>query len=193
MPNIPELIARYEHWLPLFIFCARIVDVSLGTIRTILVIRGVRTAAVLLGFVEISIWVCAVSSVVRRLDHPLNILAYAGGFATGNWVGMWLEGKLAIGHQVVRMISRDRGHSIAGAMRLAGVSIVQVRGQSAIGPVTICFADAPRRDSQQIVELAQSVDPEVLITIEDVRSTNLNLYKQMAQQKTGWRAAFQKK
>jgi uncharacterized protein YebE (UPF0316 family) len=193
MPNIPELIVRYEHWLPVFIFFARIVDVSLGTIRTIMVIRGVRVAAFFLGFVEVSLWVMAVSSVVRRLDQPLNVLAYAGGFATGNWVGMWLEGKLALGHQVVRMISRERGHSIAGALRLAGISIVQVRGETGDGPVTICFAAARRREVTRLVQLAQNVDGEVLVTIEDVRATNLNLYKQMALQKTGWRAAMQKK
>ena len=87
-------------WLPLFIFCARIVDVSLGTIRIICVVRGFRTTAVIMAFLEVAIWVYAVAGVFSHLDQIINVLAYAAGFATGNAVGMWIEQKLALGDEV---------------------------------------------------------------------------------------------
>ncbi|MFH0983030.1 MAG: DUF2179 domain-containing protein [Planctomycetota bacterium] len=193
MFNFQEFFNRYAEWLPLFIFLCRIVDVSLGTIRTIFVIRGARVVAPLLGFVEVTVWIVAVSSVVKRLDHPLNILAYAGGFATGNWVGMWLESKLAIGQQIVRLISRERGHSIAHALRMNGMGVTEVHGRGRDGPVTICFAAVPRRETRKVIRTARCVDSEVFVTIEDTRDSEFTLYRSAPAANTGWWSFLKKK
>jgi uncharacterized protein YebE (UPF0316 family) len=193
MLDVKQLLDQVGPWLPVLIFCCRVVDVSLGTIRTILVVRGNRVIAPLLGFVEVTVWILAVSSVVQRLHEPVNIVAYASGFATGNWVGMWLESKLALGYQIVRIISRNRGHSIAHAARLAGFGVTTLYGRGKDGPVVVCFVVTARRQTPRVLEIAREVDPEVFSTVEDTRGTGYNLHKEVSIPKTGWRAVFNKK
>lgn len=159
-------------WLPVFIFCARVADVSLGTLRLICVTRGHRAFAVGLGFVEVTIWVCAVASVLSHLNQWVNVLAYAGGYATGLGLGMWLESKLALGVQLVTLVSRGRAVALAGQLRRAGVMVTTLTGAGRDGPVDVCFTIVPRRAASAVADLATEVDPEVVVTIEDVRSTS---------------------
>ena len=92
--------------LAVLIFCLRITDVSLGTIRTIAVVNGRMRLSVLLGFFEVLVWITGISQLIFRLqEHPLLVVAYAGGFAAGNAVGIAVERKVALGHCVIRMIS----------------------------------------------------------------------------------------
>jgi len=158
-------------WLPVFIFCARVVDVSLGTLRLISVTRGHRALAVGLGFVEVTIWVCAVASLLSHLNQWVNVLAYAGGYATGLSLGMWLENKLALGIQLVTLVSRTRAAALATQLRRAGVMVTTLGGAGRDGPVNVCFTIVPRRTAPAIAELASAIDPEVVVTVEDVRSS----------------------
>lgn len=159
-------------WLPVFIFCARVADVSLGTLRLICVTRGHRAFAVGLGFVEVTIWVCAVASVLSHLNQWLNVLAYAGGYATGLGLGMWLESKLALGIQLVTLVSRTRAAALATQLRRAGVMVTTLTGAGRDGPVDVCLTIVPRRAAPAIAELASAIDPDVVVTVEDVRSTS---------------------
>jgi len=77
--------------LPFMICGARILDVSLGTLRTVSVVRGRVVLAAVLGFFEVTIWVVAVSKVITSFDNPFNVLGYATGFALGNAVGILIE------------------------------------------------------------------------------------------------------
>ena len=115
--------------LTVAIFAARVIDVSLGTIRTILVFRGHKYVAALIGFVEILIWVVAASKVIQNLDTWYLAVAYAGGFATGNIVGIYLEGKLAIGTELVRAVSKDESVELAEHLRSKGYEVVELAGQ----------------------------------------------------------------
>ena len=193
MFDFDKLVVDYTNWLPLIIFLARVTDVSMGTIRTIFIIRGMRLRASVIGFIEVSVWVIAVSSVVRQLHNPLNIVAYAGGFAVGNWVGMWFEQKLAIGQQIMRVISRDHGHAIAEAIRQLGYIVTEVVGKWRAGDVTICFMAPPRRQVDMISKVANEIDPKALITVEDLRSTNGSFHEKVAKSRNGWRAVLKKK
>src|SRR5512136_1275959 len=92
--------------LPILIFCARICDVSLGTIRVIFVSRGYRYLAPVLGFFEISIWLLAIGQIMRNLNNWTAYLAYAAGFALGTFVGITLEERLSIGMVIVRVITK---------------------------------------------------------------------------------------
>ncbi len=157
-------------WLPVFIFCARVADVSLGTLRLICVTRGHRTFAVGLGFVEVTIWVCAVASVLSNLNQWVNVLAYAGGYATGLGLGMWLESKLALGVHLITLISRERAETLAVHLRRAGITVTTLLGTGRDGPANVCFTIVPRRAASAIAELARDIDPDVVVTIEDIRS-----------------------
>lgn len=192
MPDIKHLMDQAGPYLPLIIFCLRIVDVSIGTVRTICVVRGWRMLATCLGFVEVSIWLVAVSSAITRLDRPINIIAYAGGFAMGNNVGMWLEAKLALGHQIVRLISVQFYHDIAERLRDLGYRVTEIEGQGRGGPVGVCFIAAPRRQVTEVIHNASVIDPNVFITVEDTRDPHLREYRNPSRG-TGWRFGRKRK
>ncbi|UCD29569.1 MAG: DUF2179 domain-containing protein [Planctomycetota bacterium] len=177
---------------PLFIFTARILDVSIGTLRTIFVIRGSHVLAPLLGFIEVIIWVLAITGVLTHLDHWYNILAYAAGFATGNAVGILMEKKLAIGMQAIRLISCTRSAAVASGLRLAGYRVTEVKGHGYKSEISLSFVVVPRRDTPMVLKVAQSIDPEVFSTVEDIRSTNLHDYRSPVPP-TGWRSIFKRK
>jgi uncharacterized protein YebE (UPF0316 family) len=160
-------------WLALAIFLARIVDVSMGTFRTIMVIRGYRVIATAIGFVEVLIWIVAISSVITNLDAWYLIVAYAGGYASGNYIGMLLESRVAIGSELVRAISwRSDGH-LAEALRSAGWDAVAVPG---LGPgreaVEIVLVVEPRRRIGQLLAAIREIDPEAVYTTSDIRSVH---------------------
>lgn len=157
--------------MPLLIFCARVVDVSLGTMRMISVTRGHRLLAVTLGFFEILIWVFAVSRVLAHLDRVENIVAFAGGFAVGSAVGMTIEGRLAMGVQTLSFISRGMANAVAERLRYAGVRVTTFVGSGRDGPVSLCMTVVPRRQTPSVIKMAREIDPEVVVTVEDVRHT----------------------
>lgn len=174
MSTLMSWLDLHPLFWPLFIFCARVVDVSMGTLRTICVVRGMRFTAACLGFFEVSIWVTAISGVLMHLDHWYNVVAYAGGFATGNIVGIFIEQKLAIGMQIIRIISCSQSAAVAAGLRLAGFGVTEVKGHGLRGQVSISFVVAPRKDAVKVIQVAQRIDPEVVSTIEDVRSAHLH-------------------
>jgi uncharacterized protein YebE (UPF0316 family) len=101
------------------IFCLRLIDVSLGTVRLLMIGRGQRKIAPLLGFVEVTIWVVAISQVISNLDNIVNVLAYSGGFAAGTLVGMWIEDRLPLGYVGISIFSTTKGKEIAWQLRQA--------------------------------------------------------------------------
>jgi uncharacterized protein YebE (UPF0316 family) len=169
--SIPLPIAAA--WLPVFIFVARICDVSVGTVRLICIARGQRVFAIGLAFAEITIWLLAVACVIMHLHNWLNMLAYICGFTVGNAVGLWIDQRLALGAETVMLISRTRGQEIAARLREADVRLTTIRGSGRDGDVEICLAIVPRRQTPSVIALAMDVDPEVLTTVEDVRHTSI--------------------
>ena len=159
--------------IPLLIFFARIGDVSIGTVRLIFIARGVRTLAVVLGFFEVLIWVIAVSAVLVHLNNWINILAYAGGFAAGNAIGLWIEGRLAIGAVALRLISRKNGKAIAQALRSANYRVTTIDAEGRDSAVIMVLVILSRRHAQKVLNLAREIDPDVIATLDDVWTTDL--------------------
>lgn len=182
----------YPLLLAAFIFFARIFDVTLGTMRTISVVRGHRMAAALMGFVEVSVWILAVSGVLKQELTTWKILVYSGGFAAGNITGVWLEQKLALGQQMIILISRHGGRAVAEGLRLSGYIVTELPAKGAKGSVAMCMVIVPRTRTHQVIRIAQQIDPDVLETIEDVRRTRLGSAIGPAAP-TGWRAILKKK
>jgi uncharacterized protein YebE (UPF0316 family) len=159
-----------EWYFPLLIFCARICDVSIGTIRTMLVISGHRVVSAALGFVEVTVWVLAVGSVINHLgDGNLwTLVGYAGGFATGVLVGMWLEERLALGLRIVRIISVDQAVRLSDALRAHGFRVTRVEGSGRTGPVEISFLVIRRRQLRELRDKLRAVNPKAFMTVERV-------------------------
>ena len=171
--------------LPAFIFFARIADVSIGTFRMICVVRGMRVIAPILGFFEVAIWITAVSGVLEHLEHWYNVIAYAGGFATGNAVGMWIEERLAIGMQAIRLISCTKSAAVAAGLRLAGYAVTEIKGHGLSGDVSISFVVVPRKETPKVIQVAEAIDAEVFCTFDDAKSPGVRVYREYAR-RPGW-------
>ena len=121
--------------LPLMIFLARIADVSLGTIRIIFVSKGMRKVAPLIGFFEILIWLLAISRIFQDLDNWIAYIAYAGGFAAGNYFGMLLEERLAIGHEMIRVVTKREAGELVEALKGKGFGVTSIKATGVEGEV----------------------------------------------------------
>lgn len=155
-------------WLCLLIFAARVCDVSLGTLRVVMVTQGRRALAAILGFFEVFIWVMAVSKVVTNLRHPLLAVSYAAGFACGNYIGLTIERWAAFGHQVVRVFSRQGGE-IAEKLRALGFRVTVFEGRGRDGPVHSLYTETERREVPRLLEASREVDPRCYYVVDDIR------------------------
>lgn len=170
--NMWEWWAQYGYaWvvLPLAIFLARIIDVSIATLRLMFLSRGSRLPTVLLGFFESLIWIIIVSQVIRNLDNALCFIAYAGGFASGSYIGMWIEGRLALGKVVMRVITQRPADELLGNLRERRFGVTSVPANGAKGPVQILFMIIKRSDLNEVIQLVKQYNPNAFYTIEDVR------------------------
>ena len=157
---------------PLVIFALRIVDVSLGTVRLILMVRGRRELSAALGFVEVLVWIVAVGSALQHLGSPYHVVGYAGGFAAGTYVGMVVEDYLAVGTVVVRAIIPDEADGTTAAqLRARGFAVTELDGRGQSGSVDVLNVVVQRAEAPQVVEAVETEAPRAFITIEEVRST----------------------
>lgn len=154
-------------WGPLVIFLLRICDVSMATMRMLLIVRGSRRLAPFLSFFEILLWVIAVGVVVRNLTSPLHVLSYAGGFAAGTAVGMWLEGKLALGICTVRAILRQPAEELATTLRSSGFGVTELTGEGREGPVEILYTVVRRRHVPAVLGTIDAQAPDAFVTVQN--------------------------
>lgn len=153
----------------LLIFCLRLTDVTLGTIRTVMVMRGVRVVAALVGFFEVIIWVVAISRVMGQLDNVLNIVAYAAGYSCGILMGIFVEERLALGITVVNIIVQDDEDELADALRNSGFGVTRLEAFGMRDEMHLLRVVLPRRKVNQLVRLCRKLSPKSFLTIEDVR------------------------
>lgn len=147
----------------------RVTDMSLDTLRVLFVIRGRKPLAWIMGFFQSALWVVAITSVLSNLDNLWNVIGYAGGFATGNVVGMLIEERLAIGHGHLRIISPHRGKAIAEAIRDAGYAATELPGRGKDGTVSVISCSVKRRDIDNVQRGIYTIDPEAFVTVTDIR------------------------
>ncbi len=156
--------------LPILIFLARICDVSIGTLRIVYIARGKRLIAPVLGFFEVLIWVVAISQIFKHLDNVICYVAYAGGFAMGNYVGMLIEHKLAIGLQMVRVIFKHSPETLIEQLQKSGYGFTIVDGHGSNGPVKILFSVIKRKNFKEIFGWLNKYNPNAFFTVEDVQN-----------------------
>lgn len=160
---------------PLLIFLARLCDVSLGTVRIIFVSKGYKTFATIIGFFEVLIWILAISSVIQSLDNWVYYIAYAAGFALGNYLGMILEEKIAIGYEMVRVITRTEAYSLVEALRNQGYGTTMVSAQGRDGDVAIIYIVINRKRLTDVINIIKAYNPKAFYTVEDIRFVNRDL------------------
>lgn len=162
--------------LPLLIFSARAFDVTLGTLRIIFIAQGYTRFAPLVGFFETLIWLLIVNEALRHVSNPLCAVAYAGGFATGNVVGLKLEEKLAMGRRLIRVIlpngyepGEEAGPDLVADLRAEGFGVTVVHGEGLKGPVKVLFTLVKRADVARAMAVVERIHPNAFLSIEDVR------------------------
>jgi len=162
--------------LPLLIFLARILDVSIGTIRIVFIARGKKRLAPILGFFEVFIWIVVISNLVNNLNSMIAYVAYAGGFAAGNYIGMYIEEKLAIGTLLIRVIIPKSAEALTDRLSAGGYGVTSVNAEGSKGPVTLVYTIIKRKDLQAVQEIIQSVNPHAFLTIEEIRSSQEGIF-----------------
>jgi uncharacterized protein YebE (UPF0316 family) len=158
--------------IPLLIFFARICDVSMGTVRIILVSKGLRRIAPVIGFFEVLIWVLAISKIIQNLDNWMCYIAYASGFATGNYIGMKIEEKLALGHELVRVITKREAFDLVHALKDEGYGVTFISAEGTQGLVGVVYIIVSRKNIPAVIQIIQKHNPNALYTIENIKYVN---------------------
>ena len=177
----------------LAVFFARICDVSIGTIRTIVTVQGRTWIAFTLAVFEITIWITVVSTVIHQVKEiPVLTLFYAFGFATGNVIGIKVEAKLAFGLVILRVICREKGDEIAHHIRELGQPVTKFVGEGMKGPVNELYIATRRKNLKKFIHEVQSIDEDAFYVIEQAKSMN-KILKPVSTPLGGWRTADKRK
>lgn len=169
----------------LLIFLARLIDVSLDTLRMIAVFRGHRMWAWLFGFVQVIVWIYAVSYAMQHIhDHPIVAVSYALGFACGNFLGVTIERWLAHGEQVIRVFTNpEHAEPIACRLRGHGYGVTIFEGRGKDGPVSQLFVESSRKRVNDVAKLCRAMDPGCFYIIGDIRVASTASFKGKAAQR----------
>jgi len=155
--------------MPVLIFFARIIDVSMGTLRIIFVARDRRLIASILGFFEVLIWLVAITQIIRNVTSPIHYIAYAAGFGMGNFVGISIERKLSMGNLMIRIITRKEARELANFLRSNDYMVTSVNAEGSTGPVEIVFTVIKRRNLGEVLGIIKKFNPNAFYTIEDIK------------------------
>ncbi len=168
----------YYSWitLPLIIFFSRLCDVSLGTLRHVFISKGFRKIVPVLGFFEVLIWIVVVAQVMKNLNNVACYLAWASGFATGTYVGLMIEERLALGVQVIRIITNQNCDDLLKALKENNHGVTIVDAQGSVGPVKMIFTIIQRKNVQSVVKLLESYNPSAFYSIEEIKNANQGVF-----------------
>jgi len=154
--------------LPLLIFSARIVDVSLGTARVIFVSRGYKLLAAASGFWEVLIWLLAIGQIMKNLSNPMCYVAYATGFALGNYVGITLTEKMSLGVVLVRIMTHENADQLIESLKQGKYGVTSMEGRGAFGPMKLIFTIIKRQSVNDVIRIIQMYNPKAFYSIEEV-------------------------
>ena len=162
--------------MPFLIFLARICDVSIGTMRIIFVSKGNRKVAPVLGFFEVLIWIIAISKIMQNLDNYINYIAYAAGFATGNYVGMIIEERLAMGIQMVRVFVGENGIELVKSLNAKGFGATTIAAHGDKEKIDIIYSIVHRNELKNVLNIITSFNERAFFTVEDIKSASEGIF-----------------
>ncbi len=164
----PEIITYAV--LPFLIFCARICDVSLGTIRVIFISKGIKYLAPIIGFFEVIIWLLAIGQVMNNLTNIVAYIAYGAGFASGTFIGMLIEEKISLGLTSIRIITKEDPTELMKYLRSHNYGVTSIDGSGGTGKVKMVFTIIKRQDLPNVVNIIKQFHPNAFYSIEEVKS-----------------------
>lgn len=158
--------------VPILIILGRVIDVSLGTLKIILISKGYRSISAVLGFFESFIWIIVVSQIMKQLNNYYYYVAYGMGFALGTYLGVTLERYLSLGQAIIRVITRLPGDDLAQYLFDNNYTITKVYGEGKYGPVSILFLVVHRKQIDEVIQIIEEFNPKAFYTIEEVKSVS---------------------
>lgn len=159
-------------YLPLLVFVAETSVVTLSTVRTIFITRGWRVLAPILGFFEVSIWLFAIGQVMQNLTRMDCFLAFAGGFSLGNYLGILIEKKLALGDVLVRITTENDASALLQGLKAVALGVTALAGQGPAGPVQVVFTVIKRKELEQVVSIIKTFDWNASYSVNDLQSAD---------------------
>ncbi len=162
--------------LPCLIFLSRICDVTIGTLRIIFVSKGQKFLASIFGFFEVLIWLVAIGQIMQNLDNIFCYIAYAAGFACGNFIGITIEGKLAMGVLIIRIFTTNGEMELIDSLRESGFGVTSIAAQGGSGPVNVVYTIFKRSCLPEVVSIIKQFNPKAFYSVEEVRSVNAGVF-----------------
>lgn len=165
----------------LFIFFARVIDVSLTTLRLLMVVKGHRFYAAGIGFFEVLIYLASLRLIFENLNEPLNLVFYAAGFATGNIVGSYIEEKLAVGVYTVQVITLRSPLELTEKLRCSGYGVTAIEGKGREGARYILQIIVLRKCIPELRREIDKWDKDAFWTVFEARSTRGGIFLKKGQ------------
>jgi len=172
--------------LPGLIFFSRIADVTIGTIRIVMVSKGHKLWAPILGFFEVLIWLVAITKIMENLDNWVCYIAYPLGFAAGNFIGLFIEQKLAMGIVKLQIITRKKAEKLVENLREAGYGITYHEAKGSTENVSIIYSIIKRSEIKKVEDIVKSTNPKAFYSVEDVKFVNEGVFP-VKTANWGWR------
>ncbi len=154
------------------IFALRVVGNMMTTIRMVMIVRGMKLATSIFAMIEALLFAIALGSVVSNLNDLPNLIAYCSGFAVGGYLGLSLEQRLIQRFVAIQIISPDKAHQIAVAIREAGYGATETWGQGAEGQVGTVTTVVGHQQVKHVVKVMKQIDPDALTMLEELRSVS---------------------
>ena len=156
--------------LPILIFSARVADVSLGTLRTVFISQGKKYLVPLLGFFEVLIWLLAIGQIFSNITNIWYYFAYAGGFASGNFIGLMFEKKLSLGYLKIQLILRDNPENLINILKVEGFGLTILTAIGTRGNVKLLIIVIKRKNESRVKAIIREKSPNAFISVEQIRS-----------------------
>jgi len=162
--------------LPVIIFFGRICDVTLGTLRIIFVSKGEKYKAPIIGFFEVFIWIMIIGQILSKANDMLSYVSYAAGYATGNYVGILIEKKIAFGIVLCRIYTNKSGIELTKLLNKSGFGSTSMQGEGAYTKVDIVETVINRKFIRKVETVIASYDPDAFYYLEDIRSRQKGIF-----------------
>jgi uncharacterized protein YebE (UPF0316 family) len=177
--------------LPFLIFLSRLSDVTLATMRHIFVSKGLKRIVPIIGFFEVLIWLIAMRQIMNHVDNVVNYIAWALGFSAGTILGMFIEERLALGQQVIRIITNQDLTELQTALKKAefGLTILDAHGSTG-ADVKVLFMVIKRKEFPIVTDLIHQYLPNAFYSVEDVRSYHAGVFNSNGQHRSGFSKLF---
>jgi uncharacterized protein YebE (UPF0316 family) len=156
--------------LAALIFALRVVNSALGTVRVIVTVHQHRWLSSGVAFIESLIFAMVFSRVVNDLTNFANLMAYCGGFALGNYLGMMIEQRYITTYMTATIIVQEKGREIAMALREHGYGVTETQGEGRDGTVTLLRSVLLQRDIPHLMKIVREVFPDAFVSVEEARA-----------------------